>query len=68
MQAIELLEKSDIFPKLKKLFPEFVESARTITVIPWEESFQVADKNPEIIDAIDFYEMLYKKIDFSRRI
>jgi hypothetical protein len=60
MQAIELLENSDIFPKLKKLFPEFVESAKTITVIPWEESFQVADKNPEIIDAIDFYEMLYK--------
>jgi hypothetical protein len=61
MKAIELLEKSDIFPKLEKLFPEFVESAKTITVIPWEESFQVADKNSEILDTIDFYEMLYEK-------
>jgi hypothetical protein len=60
MKAIELLENSDIFPKLKKLFPEFIESARTITVVPWEESFQIADKNPEILDTIDFYEMLYK--------
>jgi hypothetical protein len=60
MKAIELLENSDIFPKLEKLFPEFIESARTITVIPWEERFQVADKNPELLDTIDFYKMLYK--------
>jgi len=49
MKAIELIKKSDIFSKLQKLFPEFVESAKTITVIPWQESFQVADKNPEIV-------------------
>jgi hypothetical protein len=60
MKAIELIEKSDIFSKLQKLFPEFVESAETITVIPWQEEFQIADKNPEIIDAMDFYAMLYK--------
>jgi len=60
MKAIELIEKSDIFSKLQKLFPEFVESAKTITVIPWQESFQIADKNPEIVDAMDFYAMLYK--------
>jgi hypothetical protein len=60
LKAIELIEKSDIFSKLQKLFPEFVESAKTITVIPWQESFQIADKNPEIVDAMDFYAMLYK--------
>jgi len=60
LKAIELIEKSDIFQRLQKLFPEFVESAKTITVIPWQESFQIADKNPEIVDAMDFYDMLYK--------
>ena len=60
MKAIELIEKSDIFSKLQKLFPEFVESAKTIAVIPWQESSQIADKNPEIVNAMDFYAMLYK--------
>ena len=60
MKAIELIEKSNIFSRLQKLFPEFIESAKTITVIPWQEEFQIADKNPEIIDAMDFYAMLYK--------
>jgi len=67
MKAIELIEKSDIFSKLQKLFPEFVESAKTITVIPWQEEFQIADKNPEIIDAMDFYAMLYKNKMISQK-
>lgn len=60
MKAIELIEKLDIFSKLQKLFPEFIESAKTITIIPWQEEFQIADKNPELLDAMDFYAMLYK--------
>jgi len=60
LKAIELIEKSNIFSRLQKLFPEFIESAKTITVIPWQEEFQIADKNPEIVDAMDFYAMLYK--------
>jgi hypothetical protein len=66
LKAIELIEKLDIFSKLQKLFPEFVESAKTITVIPWQEEFQIADKNPEIIDAMDFYAMLYKNKKISQ--
>ena len=67
MKAIELIKKSDIFSKLQKLFPEFVESAETITVIPWQESFQIADKNPEIVDAMDFYAMLCKNKIISQK-
>jgi len=67
MKAIEFIEKSDIFSKLQKLFPEFVESAKTITVIPWQESFQIADKNPEIVDAMDFYAMLCKNKIISQK-
>jgi hypothetical protein len=60
MKAIELLEKVEVFPRLQKLFPEFVESAKTIEVIPWKEDFQIADRNPQVLDTVDFYNQLLK--------
>jgi len=60
MKAIELLEKVEVLPRLQKLFPEFVESACSIEVIPWSEDYQIADKNPELFDAKDFYDQLLK--------
>jgi len=60
MTAYNLLEKTQIFERLNTLFPEFVETSKQVTVIPWEESFQVTDKNPEVIDTIEFYEELLK--------
>ncbi|ADU97732.1 hypothetical protein Theam_1776 (plasmid) [Thermovibrio ammonificans HB-1] len=60
MKAIELLEKHypDTLKVLEGKFPEFVETARRVEVIPWREEFQVADRNPEVIDEIEFWETL----------
>lgn len=60
MKAIELLQKHSIFSRIEKLFPEFVETSKEITVVPWRDEFQIADKNPEIVDEMDFYELLLR--------
>lgn len=38
-----------------------VEASKEVEVIPWQEEYQIADKNPEVIDTIDFYEMMLKQ-------
>ena len=62
MKAIEFLERHypDTLKVLEDKFPEFVKTARRIKVIPWREEFQVADKNQEVIDEIEFWETLAK--------
>ena len=62
MKAIELLERHypDTLKTLEEKFPEFVETARRVEVIPWREEFQIADRNPEVIDEIEFWETLAK--------
>jgi hypothetical protein len=60
MKSITLLEQTNLFPRLLKLFPEFVDSARSIEVIPWQESFQIADRNPQVIDTLEFYGQLLR--------
>jgi hypothetical protein len=58
MTAYRLLESLDIFERLKTLFPEFVETAKEIKVIPWKKDFQVSDRNPEVFETIEFYNQL----------
>lgn len=60
MRAFELLQKHSLFPKIEKLFPELIETSKEITVIQWRDEFQVADKNPEVVDEMDFYELLLR--------
>jgi len=44
----------------KKAFPKMYEFAEQVEVIPWQEEFALEDKNPEIIDRINFYQELLK--------
>jgi hypothetical protein len=60
MKSITLLEQTNLFPRLRRLFPEFVDSARSIEVIPWQESFQIADRNPQVLDTLEFYGQLLR--------
>ncbi len=46
------------FKKWKLKFPKMYNFASQVKVIPWQDEYAVADRNPEIIDEIKFYEML----------
>ncbi|WP_028841997.1 hypothetical protein [Thermodesulfovibrio yellowstonii] len=59
-KLIEFLTPHEIFPRLSLLFPAMIETAKDVEVIPWQEEFAVADKNPEVIDSIEFFELLFK--------
>ena len=60
MKAIEIFEKH--YPKLtksiEKHFPDFLKTAEEVAVIPWQEEFQIADKNPEVIEEVEFWNTL----------
>lgn len=58
MRLIELLKNYEIFTKLQEKFPGMAEFAEQVEIIPWEEKFNVLDKNPEVIDTIEFLDML----------
>ena len=46
--------------KMKEALPKMVEFAKEVEVIPWQEEFQIADKNPEYIDQMNILEMMLK--------
>lgn len=48
------------FELWRKAFPKMYEFSQEVEVIPWEEEYQSADVNPEIIDQLKFYEELLK--------
>ena len=48
------------FERWVEAFPKMYRYARGVEVIPWREDFQVADKNPQVIDQMEFLEELYK--------
>jgi len=58
VKLINYLSQSDIYPRLCQLFPSMVETAKDVDVIPWQDEFAVKDRNPEIIDAVEFYDIL----------
>lgn len=59
-RLIDLIVNHEVFPRLQLLYPAMVETARDVEVIPWQDEFQVADRNPEVIDAVEFFQMLLK--------
>lgn len=56
----ELLKKYPFYYALKNKFPKMLFLANEIKIIPWEENFNLFDKNPEIIDTIEFLDILLK--------
>lgn len=59
MKLITLLEKYDIYDDLNSKFPDMVKLSEEIEVIPWRDEFNIADKNPEVIENIEFLNMLF---------
>ncbi|MEM5777606.1 MAG: hypothetical protein QXJ06_04135, partial [Candidatus Aenigmatarchaeota archaeon] len=57
---IDFLNKHSQVEKLKEKFPDMVEFSKTVEVIPWRKEFEIKDKNPEVIDSIEFLDLLFK--------
>jgi len=58
MRAYDYLIKCPSFPFIAKKFHDFTEFSKSVEVIPWQEEFAVADRNPEVIDFLDFLNKL----------
>ena len=57
MKKYESLKEFQIF---KEKFPEMYEFSKYVEVIPWQDDFAIADKNPEVLEELEFYETLYQ--------
>jgi hypothetical protein len=53
-----LLKKHQIYQKLKEKFPGMAEFAKKVLIIPWSDDFNIRDKNPEVIETIQFLDIL----------
>ena len=58
MLLMELLETYPEASLLKEKFPKLYDYAYFVKVLDWQEEYAVADKNPEVIDEIEFWQML----------
>lgn len=61
MKLIEYVMQIPQYQSLKKKFPAMVKTAEEVEVVPWEEKYAVVDKNPEVIDKLNFLHFLYKE-------
>ncbi len=48
MKAYDYLVRCPSFPLISKKFPDFVEFSKTVEVVPWEDEYAIADRNPEV--------------------
>jgi len=53
-------EHLEDFKTWSEKFPDMYLFASEVEVIPWQEEYQVADRNAEILDELDFWYELYK--------
>jgi len=58
MRAYDYLVKCPSFPLIKRKFPDFTEFSKSIEVIPWEDEYAIANRNPEVIDYLEFLEKM----------
>jgi hypothetical protein len=58
MKAYDYLVRCPSFPLIQKKFPDLVEFSKEIEVVPWVDEYAIADKNPEVIDHLEFLEKL----------
>ena len=49
------------YENFKRKFPRLMDYAKVVEVIPWRKEFEVADRNPEIYDAIQYLKKLREK-------
>jgi len=48
------------FKIFKEKFPQMYNFSSEVEIIPWKDEYAIVDKNPEVIDEIEFWEYLYK--------
>ncbi len=53
--------------RLKKIYPDFLEQLKTIPVFPWKDEYNIADRNPELIETIDELQKLFREGKISER-
>jgi len=58
MKAFDYLVRCPSFPLIQRKFPDFVEFSKSVEVVPWEDEYAIADRNPEAIDQLTFLEAL----------
>jgi len=58
MKAYDYLIRCPSFPLISRKFPDFVEFSKSVDVVPWEDEYAIADRNPEVIDQLSFLEAL----------
>jgi hypothetical protein len=58
MKAYNYLVRCPSFPLIQRKFPDFVEFSKSVEVVPWDDEYAIADRNPEVIDYIEFLEKL----------
>jgi len=57
MTVFQILAKyyPEIIIKLKTHFPQMLEFSMKVPVLPWKEEYNIADRNPEVIDKQIFF-------------
>jgi hypothetical protein len=58
MKAYDYLVRCPSFPLIQKKFTDFVDFSKSIEVVPWDDEYAIADRNPEVIDHLEFLEKL----------
>jgi len=58
MKAYDYIVRCPSFPLIQRKFLDFVEFSKEIGVVPWDDEYAIADRNPEVIDYIEFLEKL----------
>lgn len=68
MTVYDLLKKHypDYLFKLKKVYPDFFSQLKKIPVFPWKDEYNIADKNPEIIETIRKLDKLLEETKISK--
>jgi hypothetical protein len=58
MRAFDYLVRCPSFSLIQRKFPDFVEFSKSVEVVPWDDEYAIADRNPEVIDQLTFLEAL----------
>jgi hypothetical protein len=55
MTVFDLIKRHypDYLFRLKKIYPDFFAFLKSIPILPWKDEYNIADRNPELIEAIE---------------
>lgn len=51
-------EQTQEFKAFAEKFPRMYDFSKHVQIIEWSEEYAVADCNPEVVDTVEFYNML----------